>query len=196
MNSFHNPFAQGYMANPTHNRSGVLAVDWIATPRYTLHLVHLLAQLTSMVTVYTHGNVDLESTLQVAFAQCNSYPATVRIDNRPIARFVLDSHQPKSIRICFSDETWVEEAFLGHAAVSKINGPFADQLGIDLSPSGAEYAVSGPTNATNVKGVYAAGDSMSMFKVWPNAIASGAVTASGVAITLQEERWGFDPIFG
>ena len=29
-----------------------------------------------------------------------------------------------------------------------------------------------------------------MLKVWPSAVASGAVTTAGVAVGLQEERWG------
>jgi hypothetical protein len=37
---------------------------------------------------------------------------------------------------------------------------------------------------------------MSMFKVALNAFASGSVTASCVAIKLQEEKYGLDSIFG
>ncbi|KAL1604769.1 hypothetical protein SLS60_004309 [Paraconiothyrium brasiliense] len=194
---FHNPFAQGYQSSPSKSHSGILAVDWIAMPKFTLHLTHLLSQLTATVTIYTHGNTELAATLETQLDQSTNKTSSVKVDTRTISRLVLKSSTDTAIELQFTDGTIATEAFLGHAAITKLNAPFAEQLGIDVNPqTSAEYVVSGPTNKTNVKGVYAAGDAMSMFKVWPNASASGAVTAAGVAITLQEEKWALDPIFG
>jgi len=169
-------------------------VDWIATPKYALHLTHLLSQLTSTVTIYTHGNTDLATDLRTRLVELTQ-PSSVNIDNRTITRLTLESPAQSTMQIHFADNTIATEDFIGHAAITRLNGPFADQLGIDVSPSGAEYLVSGPTNETNVKGVYAAGDTMTMLKVWPNAIASGSVTGAGVAIALQEEKWNLPSIF-
>jgi thioredoxin reductase len=172
-----------------------LAVDWIATPKYALHLTHLVAQLRSVVTLYTHGNAELASQLQSLLSQSIEKPALVKVDSRRLARLSIKEACAKTVDITFADGTVCEESFLGHAPITKLNGPFAAQLNINVSRTGAEYIVSGPTNATNVKGVYAAGDSTNMLKVWPGAVASGAVTAAGVAIGLQEETWGFSSIF-
>jgi thioredoxin reductase len=199
--SFHNPFAQGYQNSTSVGHSGVLAVDWIAMPKFALHLTHLLLQLTPTVTIYTHGNPDLGTTLAPLLQEFKNEEgvSNVNIDNRTISRLVLsrkDAEDQVVIDVFFTDGTQTTEAFLGHAATTKLNDSFAEQLSIDVSPSGAEYTVNGPTNATVVKGIYAAGDATNMLKVWPNAVASGAVTAAGVAVSLQEEKWGLPPIFG
>jgi thioredoxin reductase len=193
---FHNPFAQGRLNDANNSRSGVLAVDWIAMPKFAMHLTHLLSQLTPEVTIYTHGNKDLAADLQARLAQSVGKASKVNVDNRRITRLELKSPQESTMQIHFDDETSTTECFLGHAAITTLNGSFAEQLGIDVSQSKAEYVVNGPTNMTNVEGVYAAGDATSMFKVWPNAVASGAVTAAGVAVRLQEEKWGLESIFG
>jgi thioredoxin reductase len=196
LTSFHNPFAQGYQKDPSNAHSGVLAVDWIAMPKYTLHLAHLLSQLTATVTIYTHGNTELVSTLEPLIAKATNKPSTVNIDQRTISRIALVSPGDTTVEIHFTDGTSTTEAFLGHAAMTKLNGPFAEQLGVDVAQTGAEYAITGPTNGTNVKGVFAAGDATAMLKVWPSAVASGAVAAAGAAVSLQEDTWGLDPIFG
>lgn len=197
LSSFHNPFAQGYLSDVSDSHCGVLAVDWIAVPKFALHLSHLLSQLTATVTIYTHGNTDLEKTLEAQLAHSIESPPEPRIDSRTIQRIVLKSSVGAAIELQFTDGSTATEAFIGHAPITKINTPFSQQLGIELNvQTSAEYVVNGPTNMTNVKGVYAAGDAMSMFKVWPNASASGAVTGACVAITLQEEAWGLDSLFG
>lgn len=160
-----------------------------------MHLTHLLSQLTPIVTIYTHGDKALASTLESLLGKAENKPSTVKVDARPISRLVLHIEQEVSITIHFKDGSSATESFLGHAPVTKLNGPFAEQLGVDISPNGSEYIVNGPTNATNVEGVYATGDSISMLKVWPNAIASGAVTGAGVAVRLQERTWGLESIF-
>jgi thioredoxin reductase len=195
--SFHNPFAQGYQPDPSCSHSGVLAVDWIAIPKYALHLTHLVSQLASTVTIYTHGNTELASKLEHLLERATDPPSKTNIDTRTIARLSLQSPNTPTVSILFTDGSTAVEAFLGHAAITKLNGPFAEQLGLDVNPqTGAEYMVSGPENRSSVMGVYAAGDAMNMLKVWPNAVASGSMTGASVAIRLQEERWGLDPIFG
>jgi thioredoxin reductase len=159
-------------------------------------MTHLLAQLTSIVTIYTHGNTELASSLEKHLTQPINRLLSVKIDSRKISRLVLKSATDTLIELQFTDGTAALERFLGHAAITQLDTSFAEQLGIGVNTqTSAEYLVAGPENATNVKGVYAAGDAMTMFKVWPNATASGAVTAAGVGITLQEEDWKLDPIF-
>lgn len=173
--------------------AGVLAVDWIAMPQFTFHLSHLACQLASNVTIYTHGNEELAK--QIA-PTLEGKPW--RADTRKVAKIALQSPQDGSstaVDITFEDGSTATEAFLGHAPMAQVRGPFAEQLGLKMGQTPGEYETHGLFQETSVKGVYAAGDTAHMFKVWPSAIASGAQAAAGVAVKLQEEKWNLPPIF-
>ncbi|KAI1421992.1 hypothetical protein F5Y12DRAFT_661116 [Xylaria sp. FL1777] len=190
---FHNLFAQAYQSDPSKVHSGVLAVDWIAMPQFTYHLSHLSNQLAHDVTIYTNGNEELATTVAPT---CHGKPW--KTDTRKIAKLARRSSDPADIavNITFEDGTTVTEAFIGHAPIVQLRGPFAQQLGLKVSQMGGEFETTPPFFQTSVRGVYAAGDGVSPFKVWPNAVASGAQAAAGVAVNLQEQKWNLPPIFG
>lgn len=188
--SFHNLFAQGYYANPAAGHAGVLAMDWIAMPRFAFHLSHLSNQLAGAVTIYTNGNTNLTAQLEASLVN-----KPWRTDNRKIKKVALKTAGQPPMVITFEDETTVTEDFICHSPVSKLNGAdFAQQLGLEINQTG-DYAIFGSFQETSVKGVYAAGDTMTMFKALPNAVASGAQAAAGVAVALQEEKWGLPPVW-
>ncbi|CAJ2500730.1 Uu.00g035830.m01.CDS01 [Anthostomella pinea] len=188
--NFHNLFAQAYQEDTSKVHAGVLAVDWIAMPQFTFYLSHMATQVANSVTIYTHGNEELAATLAPTLEG-----KPWKTDTRKIAKLALKSSGDTAVEITFEDGSTATEAFIGHSPMATVRGPFAEQLGLKLSQTGGEYEVFGPFNRTSVKGVFAAGDAVTMFKVWPNAVASGAQTASGVAINLQEEKWNLPPIF-
>jgi thioredoxin reductase len=189
--SFHNLFAQGYYADPVTGHAGVLGMDWIAMPEFALHLSHLSNQLVGEVTIYTNGNTDLAAQLEPSLVN-----KPWKMDIRKIKKVALKTPGQPPVVMTFEDNTTVTEDFIGHAPISKLNGAdFAQQLGLEINQTG-DYTVFGPFQMTSAKGVYAAGDTMSMFKVLPNAVASGAQAAAGVAVALQEEKWGLPSIFG
>lgn len=191
--SFHNLFAQAYVPDPLTRHCGVLAMDWISMPQFSYHLSHLGYQLANSVTIYTNGNNDLEVTLQPTL---KDKPWTT--DNRKIKKLRLanKSEEDTTVEIEFETGEKKEECFIGHAPIPLIRGPWARQLGIEVSSSGGEFVTNGPFQETNMKGVYAAGDVNTMFKVWPHAVYSGAQAASGIAVKLQEEKWGLPSVFG
>ncbi|KAI9152271.1 Thioredoxin reductase gliT [Paramyrothecium foliicola] len=190
---FHNLFAQAYAPDPTNRNCGVLAMDWISMPKFCYHLSHLGYQLANTVTIYTNGNADLEATLQSGL-----HGKPWLTDNRKITRLRLanTSDDDTTIEVEFEDGTKKEEAFIGHAPITLVRGPWAQQLGLEVSPSGGELVTGGPFQETNVKGVYVAGDLNTPFKVWAHAVYSGAQAAAGIAVALQEEKWVLPPIYG
>lgn len=190
MDSFHNLFAQGYDASPEHGHAGVLAVDWLAMPKFAHHMSHFANQLVRDVTIYTNGNEELAKELD---ASLESKPW--KSDSRKISCMKLNSPSSSEVTITFENGETVTEAFLGHSPISRSNGPFAEQLDIKLSATG-EYEVNGLFNQTSVKGVYAAGDTMTMFKTISYGVATGALAGAGVALDLQEEKFGLPPVFG
>jgi len=188
--SFHNLFAQGYNADPESDHAGVLAMGLLAMPKFVHHLSHVVNQLVQSVTIYTNGNEQLAKDLAPSLKD-----KPWKVDSRKIARVDLKSPKGSEVNITFDDGETVTEAFVGHSPITRVNGPFAEQLGIKLSFMG-DYEVNGFFNETSVKGVYAAGDTMTMFKVISNAVASGAQAAAGIAVTLQEEKFGLPSVWG
>jgi hypothetical protein len=181
--------------------AGVLADGLVAIAPWTLHITHLSNQLVKSVTIYTNGsdhlmNMDFSPKPLAEVTEIENKPW--RFETRKIAKFALKTPQiPESTaaNITFEDGETVAEAFIGHFCPTKLNGNFAQDLNIELTPYVGDYKLNGLFNETSAKGVYAAGDIMTMFKVLPNAVASGAQAAAGVAVALQEEKHGLPPVW-
>ncbi|KAI1823895.1 FAD/NAD(P)-binding domain-containing protein [Xylaria intraflava] len=187
---YHCLFCHGYEQRGSPS-AGVLAVDWIASAKMAKHMAHMAAQLVKVVTIYTNGNEQLASELMESLKGDDQY----RVDHRAISQLSLNDTSEDKIIIRFKDDSDDKyEAFLAHSPRTRVKGPFAEQLGLELTETG-EYVVSPPFNETTVGGVFAAGDCTTMFKVATNAVASGGMTGAGVSARLQEERMGTKPVF-
>lgn len=75
-----------------------------------------------------------------------------------------------------------------HKPKTQINGPFAGQLGLELSPSG-DIKTTEPFFNTSIPGVFAAGDCASALKAVVLAMSSGTTVAGGLASQLQAELY-------
>ncbi|TGO15298.1 hypothetical protein BTUL_0042g00690 [Botrytis tulipae] len=115
-----------------------------------------------------------------------------KIDTRKIQRLV--DNGGSSVTIHFSDGSEKEEAFLVHNPKTTVQGPFVEQLGLDLSPAG-DILAPPPFHQTSVRGVFAAGDCITPYKATPAAIASGCNSAVVLTAQLQAEKHGFPPLF-
>lgn len=90
----------------------------------------------------------------------------------------------------FEDGGSKQEKFLVHQPLTTPSGPFVQQLGLTTTPMG-DIQAEAPFHQTSVKGVFAAGDCMTMYKVIPGAISSGCNAAVGVSTQIQSEQHGF-----
>lgn len=113
---------------------------------------------------------------------------TWMLETRKIAKLTPKLTGSSMVEITFEDGNTATEVFIGHIPIPKVYAPFAAELDLKFSQFEGEYQTTPPFNSTSVKGVYAAGDTVSRFKVWQNAVASGALTAVGVAIELHKEE--------
>lgn len=139
------------------------------------------------MTIYTHGSEELASQLQTTLSTDKKF----KIDTRVITRLSLE---PKAIKLEFADGTSAIETFLVHNPFTKINGPFVEQLGIETTPSPTpgigDIATNPPAGQTNVRGVFAAGDCITPYKVMPGAISSGCNAGVGASAQLVAENFG------
>jgi gliotoxin/aspirochlorine biosynthesis thioredoxin reductase len=107
---------------------------------------------------------------------------------------------PAAVKIDFVDGTSATETFIVHNPFTKIQGPFAEQLGLDTT-SGPIPGVRGHIVAnqsmyqTSVRGIFAVGDCITPYKVVAGAISSGCNAAVGASTQLLAEKYGHHPMF-
>ena len=155
-----------------------------------MHFARNAHQLTpNGVTIYTNGSQSLRDSLTSALGP----ESKIRVDSRTIAQLEKGPHRAEVI-IHFSDGSQVVEGFIGHKPKCQLNGTFAQQLGLELTPQG-DLKAAPPFYQTSLPGVFAAGDIGSPVKIVPNALFTGAAAAAGVAAQLQAEALGHKPMF-
>ncbi|KAH7325834.1 thioredoxin reductase glit-like protein [Stachybotrys elegans] len=168
--------------------SGILAVAPVLMPAVIVHVAKNAAQLTKQVTVYTHGNQELAAEL-AAISE-----SLYVVEARKIKRLVASGEGSSSVMVELEDGTSREEAFLVHSPKTGVQGPFVEQLGLKTTAMG-NLEAEAPFFVTSERGVFAAGDCVTPYKVAAGAISSGCTAAVGVSSQLQAEKFGYPTMY-
>jgi gliotoxin/aspirochlorine biosynthesis thioredoxin reductase len=147
-----------------------------------MHIAHNAAQLASTVTIYTHANPSLFSSMSAA---ASKKPTRFKVDDRKIVQLVK-APNGADVVVHLEDGTQKTEGFLVHRPFTEVNGPFAAQLGCELTEQG-DYKTTNVFGETTVGGVFAAGDCATMIKAVATAMSGGNMVAAGVAGQLEAE---------
>ncbi|KAJ0167697.1 putative thioredoxin reductase [Colletotrichum tanaceti] len=188
---FHCLFCHGFEERGAE-RVGVLAFGMTGNLKMATHIGHMARPLGGKVTIYTHGNSSLAS--EISAMDGNPF----KLDTRRIAKMRMagggggdEGEHPTGVTLTLDDGEEVTERFLAHAPFTKVNGPFAEQLGLEMAENG-DVKTTPPFGETSVPGVYAVGDCGNMVKAVAPAMTSGALCAGGMVVPLQSEpRVGF-----
>ncbi|KAI1214201.1 FAD/NAD(P)-binding domain-containing protein [Annulohypoxylon truncatum] len=184
---FHCLFCHGYEDRGSPS-SGVLAVSPILVPALVMHMAENAAQLSDSVTLYTHGNDELTNQL-VTMTKDSKF----QVESRRI-KCLLSNTEADSVTVEFDDGSSKVERFLVHNPQTSVQGPFVDQLGIALTQMG-DVQADAPFHQSSVRGVFAAGDCITPYKVTAGAISSGCNAAVAASTQLQSEKYGQPPMF-
>ncbi|KAI0812888.1 FAD/NAD(P)-binding domain-containing protein [Xylaria sp. FL0064] len=176
---FHCLFCHGY-EDKGASSVGVLAIFPLLLPALAMQMADNAAQLSENVTIYTS-------------AVAQSAKTKFMVEARKIKR--LAAVDANSVTVEFVDGGQKEEKFLASHPLTTVQGPFVAQLGITLTPMGDIQADASAFHQTNVRGVFAAGDCITPYKVIPGAISSGCNAAVAVSTQLQAEKYGQSPMF-
>ncbi|KAL7620932.1 hypothetical protein AAE478_008243 [Parahypoxylon ruwenzoriense] len=180
---FHCLFCHGYEDRGTQS-SGVLAVPPV-NPAIAVHMAQNAAQLTSQATIYTNGNDDVAAELKPLVSSLAQ--SKFNVDTRKIKR-LLQNDNGDSVTVEFVDGSSKKEKFLVHNPQTRPQGPFVDQLGLDITPSG-DIQADGPFWQTNVPGVFAVGDCSTPYKVVASAITSGCNAGVAASAEIQAQKF-------
>jgi pyruvate/2-oxoglutarate dehydrogenase complex dihydrolipoamide dehydrogenase (E3) component len=145
-----------------------------------MHAARYATSLSKQVVIYTNGDEELAEQFKAKFTG-----GVFKADSRKIKKLVMGGKAPKII-IQFEDGSEVIEGWLAHSPLTKAKGPFAEQLGLDTTPSG-DIATNPPYLTTNVPGVFAAGDNSHPMKITPTAQYTGALVGAGVSAMIIAE---------
>lgn len=158
-------------------------------------------RLTSNVTIYTNGAKDLDR--QIVASLDNDGDVGIKVDERPITRLEKGPSESKVI-VHFANGSSILEGFLVrsrfsfdetpsliefqvHKPKTKINGPFASQLSLELTEQG-DIKTTQPFSESSVSGVFAVGDCATPLKAVAQAVAMGSFGAGGLVGQLQVQR--------
>jgi thioredoxin reductase len=166
-------------------RPGVLAIGTGADVMQAMHVAHNAAQLASTVTIYTHGNPALCARMSAA---ASKKPARFKVDDRRVVRLVKGP-DAADVVVHLDDGAQKTEAFLVRRPLTEANGPFAGQLGCELTERG-DYKTANGFGETSVHGVFAAGDCAAVIKAVTHAMSGGNMVAAGLAAQLEAEMEG------
>lgn len=178
--SFHCLFCHGYEERGGPS-AGVLAIGDIADVGPALHLARSAKQLADKVTIYTDGSEELAQSL-VAGLRAEEI-SCITVDTRSVVKLVKEP-EGTDVTVHFCEGPPVRESFLVHRPKTELNGPFAQQLSLQLTPQG-DVLTTPPFGETSVPGVYAVGDCAAPGKIVANALATGAFAGAGATAKLQ-----------
>lgn len=154
-----------------------------------LHLARQALQLSKEVTMYTLGNEELASDITSVIA---SIPQ-MKVDSRAVKKLVKGPLRSEVI-LHFEDGTTSTQGFLTHKPKFSQRSPFAEQLGLDLTPQGT-IKVNPPFNQTSMRGVFSAGDAANPMQTVTQAIFSGTACGGGAPLQLQADTYGQQGLF-
>jgi gliotoxin/aspirochlorine biosynthesis thioredoxin reductase len=178
---FHCLFCHGYEERGAPS-AGVLAIDDCANPEAALHMARMARRLSENITIYAHGADKVADQLSSLIR----HDEGIRVECRRVVKMELKSDTKDRVIVHLEDGEAAKEGFIAYRPKNRVNGPFASQLGLELTEQGI-IKTTPPFNETSVKGVFAVGDCASMFPAVVNAMAMGAFTAGALAGQLQSE---------
>jgi thioredoxin reductase len=180
-------FCHGYEERGAAS-AGVLAIDDCAQAARAIHLARFANRLASKVTIYTNGNTEVTKEIEAALWALrpeSKMRKNVTVEGRKILKLVkLPNKAEIEVQLEGGEEK--AEGFIAHKPQSQQQGPWAEQLGLELTDVG-DIKVNPPFNATDVPGVFAGGDCQTMMKGATVALSHGALLAAGVASQLEAE---------
>lgn len=152
-----------------------------------LHQSHMARRLTENVTLYTNGNTDLAAQLKELLEHDkDAKSGRIHVVDRKIAKFARGTNGESEVVVTFEDGESVTEGFLVHQPSSQAKGPFPQQLGLELTPSG-DIQTTQPFGEASVPGVFAVGDCATPIKVVAQAVSMGVLAAGGLSFQLGAE---------
>ncbi|KAK4233543.1 thioredoxin reductase [Achaetomium macrosporum] len=178
---YHCLFCDGYEERGAAS-VGVLAIDDLGKALFALHVARMAKRLAKKVVVYSHGAPELSREIRAAMGN----DPVIVFDDRRVTRLQKANQGSPEVIVHLEDGTTVSQGFIAHKPKTQINGPFVEQLGLEITDMGV-IKTSSPFYETSVPGVFAVGNCASFMPAVVNAFSMGLFVAGGIAAQLGAE---------
>lgn len=178
---YHCLFCEGYEDRGAES-VGVLAVGELGNAAAAVHVSRMAKRLAKRVVVYTNGVKELEEEIVAGLGE----DPVVVLDSRRVVRLEKAKEGTSEVVVHLEDGSAVKQGFVAHKPKGQVNGPFVQQLGLELTEAGT-IKTNPPVYETAVPGVFAVGDCASPMPAVVNALAMGTFAAAGLAAQLGAE---------
>ncbi|RYP23799.1 hypothetical protein DL765_000876 [Monosporascus sp. GIB2] len=181
---FHCLFCHGYEERGAAS-AGILATGLLANPAFAPVIARMTGRLAGTVNVYTNGaGEELIEEIRALLKNTKKY----QFIDTSIKKLMKDPdvEGEAGVLVYLEDGTVNKEGFIAHVPHFELNGPFAKDLGVEVTPQG-HIDVQSPFCNTSVPGVFAAGDCATFLKSAAQAMAMGSFVAAGIAHSVQAE---------
>ncbi|RYP44227.1 hypothetical protein DL768_009291 [Monosporascus sp. mg162] len=181
---FHCLFCHGYEERGAPS-AGILAAGLLANPAFAPVIARMAGRLAGSVNVYTNGaGEELVKEIRPLLKNTKKY----KVIDTNIKKLMKDPdvEGEAGVLVYLEDGTVNKEGFIAHVPHFELNGPFARDLGVEVTPQG-HIDVQSPFCNTSVPGVFAAGDCATFAKSVAQAMAMGSFVAAGIAHSVQAE---------
>ncbi|PKS08395.1 hypothetical protein jhhlp_005339 [Lomentospora prolificans] len=173
-------FCHGYEERGQKS-AGILMTGFNANSKVSVHMSQMARRLAENLVFYTNGSEEKAAELSAVLKNDkDAVEGKIKIENRIVTRMRMGSNFPSEVILTFEDGTEVSEGFIVNAPATKPNGPFVEQLGLELAPNG-DIKVSTPFQETSIDGVFAVGDCSTMMKTVSMAASTGSAAAGGIS---------------
>lgn len=142
-----------------------------------IYMTEKASSLSQKVTIYAHGVETLGNEFNTALASSSKASTKFSVDSRRISHLVKGG-KSAGVIICFESGTTKSEWPSTH-----IKGPFAE-LGLKLTLI-SDIDAPGPFLTTSMRGVFAAGDSVTPYKV-----VNGELKIWDIKLSFEAWIWG------
>jgi gliotoxin/aspirochlorine biosynthesis thioredoxin reductase len=119
-------FCHGYEERETKS-AGVLAIPDLANAGMAMHIARMALRLVPNVTVYTNGNSKLGQEILTRSGQSG-----IKVDERKITKLEAGPGD-SSVILTMEGGSQSTEGFLVHNPKYKVQGSFAEQLGLEMT---------------------------------------------------------------
>lgn len=187
--SFHCFFCHGYESRDSPS-AGILAIPPLSAVPPALHFARGAKRFAKNVTIYTHGNEELQASL---VAELKGTKQIFTVDERKISKLEKGAGETDVV-LHFEDGTTATESFLGHKTATAPKGDIHEQLELEMTPAG-DPKIHPMFCQTNVRGVFVGGDGAGPVKIVSQAVFSGSQAAASVCAQLQAEESGHKGMF-
>lgn len=170
---FHCPYCHGYEVKDK-------SLGFVGNGYFVEHMLPMIFSLSQEVTVFTQGKSEISDEFTLKMKKNN-----IRLYEESITSLEKEGNELKSVILESGEKLSISGLFVGPIFPLEMNSTVGEELGCEKNDMG--FIKVGMMGDSSVKGVFVAGDIMSMQQSVVGAASTGQLAGSGAVMELTSE---------